>query len=400
MEQEITASDKKQLKSNIWKIYASSFIVNFSFLAPIIVLFWQANGLSFTQIMVLQAIFAAVIILLELPTGFFADVYGRKKSLILSGILLGAGAFAYSIGTNFYHFLTAEIIWAVGVSFLSGTDSAFLYDTLSGLKREKQYKKVFGNVLFLTLLATAIGSVFGGIIGAFSFRLAIAAFIPSTLIFVLIILAAKEPPRKKPIYEKGYAHALLKIIRFSLVKSVEVRWLIIYSAMISVAGSFAFYLFQPYFSQAGLKIEHIGIAFAFLFIVAALASKFAHAIESLIGKRASLIMLPFISAAALFLMAEFVSPASVIFVSALFFVFGFTPVIVEDYINRIVWSDKRATVMSLNNMGERVLFIIFAPLVGKGADIYGITPILMLLGIFALLSGIVLAFFLKRNKVV
>ncbi len=314
--------------------------------------------------------------------------------------MLGAGAFAYSIGTNFYHFLIAEIVWAVGASFASGTESAFVYDTLGSLKREKEYKKVIGNVLFLSLLAAAIGSIIGGILGAFSFRLAIAAFIPSAIIFVLIMLTAKEPPRKKLIYEKGHAHALLKIVRFALVKSVEVRWLVIYSAVVSIVGHFAFFLFQPYFSQAGLKIEHIGIAFAFLFIVAALASKFTHSIESFIGKRMSLIMLPFISAAALFLMAEFVSPLSILFVSALYFVFGFMPVIVEDYINKTVWSDKRATVMSLNNMGEKVLFIILAPLVGKLADNYGVTPVLALLGAFALLSGIVLTFFLRRNKVI
>lgn len=99
-------------------------------------------------------------------------------------------------------------------------------------------------------------------------------------------------------------------------------------------------------------------------------------------------------------MAGFVSPLSILFVSALYFVFGFKPVVVEDYINKIVWSDKRATVMSLNNMGEKVLFIMFAPLIGKGVDIYGITPIFLLLGAFALVSGIVLTFFLRRHRVI
>ncbi len=400
MEQAITASDKKKLNSNIWKIYAASFISSLVFFIPIIVLFWQANGLSFLQIMTLQAIFAITVLVLELPTGFFADVYGRKTSLILSGAFLGAGAFAYSIGSSFYHFLIAEIIWAVGTSLFSGSDSAFLYDTLSSLKREKEYKKTMGTVFFLGSAAAAIGSITGGLIGAFSFRLAIAAFVPSALIFILIMLTAKEPPRKKLIYERGYAHALLKIVRFALIKSVEVRWLIIYSAIVGFIGHVSFFTFQPYFLQAGFRIEHIGIAFTFLFIVAAMASKFAHSIESFIGKKASLIMLPFLSAVALFLMAEFSSPFSIIFVSILYFVFGFSIPVVQDYINQIVWSDKRATVMSLNNMGGKIVFTLFAPLVGKGIDTYGITPIFTFLGITAFLSGIVFTFFLKRNKVI
>ena len=393
-------ADREAFTSNIWKTYAASFLVNFIFFLPIIVLFWQANGLSFTQIMVLQALFSIAVFVLELPTGFFADVYGRKTALVFSGVGLSIGALVYSIGSNFYHFLIAEIIWAVGFSLMSGTDSAFVYDTLSTLKREKTYKRVMGTVLFLGSFATAMASIIGGILGAVSFRLAIAAFIPFAVIATLLIATAREPPRKKLIYEKGYAKTLLKIVRFALIKNSEVRWLIIYFTIVNVVGHVTFWLYQPYFIQAGLKVEHVGVAFAILLTVTALSSKFAHLIENFIGKRLSLLALPFLSAAALLLMALFVNPFSIVFVAILSFVFGFSRPVVEDYINRIVWADKRATVMSLNNMGERAAFAIIAPLVGLSVDKYGINNSFLGLALISLIAGLVLMVFLKKNKVI
>ena len=79
-------SDVRALKNNIWKFYIYKILRNIVFFVPIIVLFWQENGLSMTEVMVLQSFFALAIVFLEVPTGYFADVFGRKRSLILAGI--------------------------------------------------------------------------------------------------------------------------------------------------------------------------------------------------------------------------------------------------------------------------------------------------------------------------
>ena len=71
---------------------------------PIIVLFWQQNGLSLTDIMILQSLFSIFLIIFEIPTGYFADVFGRKKALLIAGIGLFFGMAVYSIGNNFREF--------------------------------------------------------------------------------------------------------------------------------------------------------------------------------------------------------------------------------------------------------------------------------------------------------
>ena len=141
--------EQQKLKRNIWKIYLFNIFSSLTFFVPIIVLFWQDNGLNLTQIMILQSLFALAIVILEVPTGYFADIVGRKRSLILASFFLTIGVFVYSIGHNFYQFLIAEILWAFGVSLISGTDSAFIYDTLKDLKQEKLYKKIVGMLYFI-----------------------------------------------------------------------------------------------------------------------------------------------------------------------------------------------------------------------------------------------------------
>jgi MFS family permease len=141
-----------------------------AFFVPVIVLFWQENGLNMSQIMILQSLFSLTVVFLEVPSGYFADIFGRKKTLILASLFMTVGIFTYSLGYNFYQFLVAEILWAFGISFISGTDSAFIYDTLKELKQEELYKKVIGNAVFCNLLAVSVASIAGGFIGKINFR--------------------------------------------------------------------------------------------------------------------------------------------------------------------------------------------------------------------------------------
>ena len=84
------------LKSNVNKIFAINAIRWFMLLMPIIVLFFEHNGLSLTQIMILPAIYSFTVAVLEIPSGFFSDTFGRKKSIILSTIFYSSGYLLFS----------------------------------------------------------------------------------------------------------------------------------------------------------------------------------------------------------------------------------------------------------------------------------------------------------------
>ena len=102
-----------KLENNIWKIYLYMILYSLMFFTPIIVLFYQANGLSLKQIMLLQSIASVIFVALEVPSGYFADVFGRKNALMFTGVFSSIAMLSFAIGTNFYHFTFAVILWAI-----------------------------------------------------------------------------------------------------------------------------------------------------------------------------------------------------------------------------------------------------------------------------------------------
>lgn len=390
---------KSKLKANIWKSYVFQIFSGFAFFLPIIVLFWQENGLSLTQIMLLQSFFAIIVVLLEVPSGYFADVFGRKKSLVIAGIFLFLGIFSYSLGHNFYQFLIAEIFWAFGLSFMSGTDSALVYDTLVDLKEEKKYKKIWGNIFFYKLIGVSIASIIGGFIGKINFRWTFYAMLPFLILFIPVAWSIKEPKRHKMIFERGYLEKLFQILRTTFIDNIKLRWLIIYSAVIISLNQAVLWFYQPYFKLTGLDIVYFGFVFAAFNLVAAISSKYAHYIEKKIGRKFSLVMLIFLVAGSYFLMSNFIYWFSFSFAFIQQFVRGFSRPVITDYINKLTTSEVRATVLSAQNLVEKLFYAFIIPFAGWAADIYSLVQALTIIGITAIVAGIIILTISHKNKV-
>ena len=111
---------------------------------PIIVPFYNSNGLNMFDIFMLQSAYSLSTVVLEIPSGYVADVFGRKKSIVLGSFLGVAGHLMYCFSYSFTGFLIAEIILGIGISFISGSDSALLYDTLIETKKQDKYVKYEG----------------------------------------------------------------------------------------------------------------------------------------------------------------------------------------------------------------------------------------------------------------
>ena len=72
--------------SNIWKLYVIKGLKWFMIVMPIVVIFFQENGLSLQEVMILQGMYSFMVAIMEIPSGYLADVFGRKNTLILGGI--------------------------------------------------------------------------------------------------------------------------------------------------------------------------------------------------------------------------------------------------------------------------------------------------------------------------
>lgn len=391
-------SEQKSLRSNIWKFYAFDIFAGMFFAVPIIVLFWQDNGLNLTEVMLLQSVFAILIFLFEIPTGYFADVFGRKNSLLISGVAFFIAILTYSLASSFSLFLLAEFFFALAVAFNSGAAEAFLYDTLVDLKEEKRYAHFTGRAMFYGLLANAFANILGGFVGKIDLRWTFYFTLPFMFLLIPLSLSLYEPQRHKLIVKKGHFSHISKTLHYTLVDNVALRWIIIYTAVIGLLTNVALWLYQPYFVLSGVDILYFGIIFALFAIFTAVIAKYASQIEQTLGRKLSLVLLPILLALSYFFMGTIVFWFSFIFILLQQFVRGFSGPVLSDYVNKLTPSESRATILSINSMFSRLLYALLIPIIGWIADLYSLVQALFVMGFTALIASCVILFLVYKAK--
>ncbi|PXY01359.1 MFS transporter [Marinifilum breve] len=380
---------------NIPKLYAIKIAKWFMLTMPIIVLFYQENGLSMQDVLTLKGIYSVAVVVLEIPSGYLADVWGRKKSLILGAILGCLGFVVYSFSYGFTGFLAAELILGIGSSFISGSDSAMLYDSLLKMKREKEYLKQESRVMSVGNFAEAIAGIAGGSLALISLR---TPFVLQSFIAFIAIPAAfllLDPNQDSKKSKAGFKH-ILSIVKFSLWDSAKLRWNIMLSSVIGCATLTLAWFIQPYLKDLDMEVSTIGVIWTLLNLTVGFVALLAHRVEGYLGKIGTSVFIVIGISSGFILTGWFHSLIGVGVLFFFYFVRGIATPVLKDYINRITESDMRATVLSVRNFIIRICFAAIGPFLGWYTDHYSISSALMLAGsIFFVLGGVSVIFMRK-----
>jgi MFS family permease len=372
------------IRSNLWKLYAYKLLGEFWLIVPILIPYYQSNSLNKTQIFTIQAAYALSILVMEIPSGYLADIIGRRKTLILGAVFMPLGIGVYAFTHSFTSFLIAEFVIAIGNSMRSGCDSALVYDTLLQLKKESEYKKYEGRSFYYARLGTSISSILGGVLALLSLKMPFYANMVTSALMLPLAWAFIEPERQK-LESVSPLRDILKISRECFTHP-RLRWLMLFGALIQSTGITGLWAYFLYYESIGISIGLFGLIFAAWQLSSAFGSRFAHSLENKIGKKQSLFLPLLIGPTFLLLSAlksNFLIP--LIFLNAFLWAYAFP--LLLDYVNRLIKSEVRATALSVINMTGSLSFVILSPVFGKLVDTFSLSTAFFIMGIYFIFYG-------------
>lgn len=372
------------IRANLWKLYTYKFASEFWLIVPVLIPYYMAHGLTSTEVFTIQAAYALAVLLLEVPTGYLADVAGRKTTLVIGAVAMPLGLAVYAFSESFAMFILAEILCALANSMRSGSDSALIYDTLLQLKDEARYKKFEGRAFFFTRIGTAASAVLGGLAALLSLHLPFYINMITCTVMLPMSIALVEPERSR-LESKNPLLDILKVAKFSFSNG-EMRRLILYGALIQSTCIVAVWASFLYYRSLGLSIGLFGVLFALFQLAGAFGARQSHAIAKAAGLRRTL-ALPLFIGLIYFLMGTVRSPFVIPFIILAAFLWNIQYPIILDLLNRRIGSEVRATVLSVANMTGSLSYVILAPLFGKLADSLSLSVAFLIMGAYFLIYG-------------
>ncbi|MDO8499889.1 MAG: MFS transporter [bacterium] len=136
----------QKLQDNIWK-YTLILIANKRFFVAIFSIYYLTiPGVDAFGVGLIMLAGGLAGFIFEIPSGYWSDKFGHKNALVISRIFVLLSTTLFILATNLTHLILGGVALSIGQAFLSGTGSAFMHETLRGLKKENDYAKIMGKI--------------------------------------------------------------------------------------------------------------------------------------------------------------------------------------------------------------------------------------------------------------
>lgn len=382
-------------RGNIVRLYIIKVAKWFMLTMPIIMLFYNDMGLTNEQAFRLKAIYSISIVIFEVPSGYLADILGRKVTLILGAILGTAGFAFYAFGAGFWMFVAAEITLGIGQSFVSGADSAMLFDSLKAEGRSEKYLRYEGINYSVGNFSEAIAGLAGGALAEISLHLPFYFQTGIAFIAIPAALTLVEPPVATQRKRAGFLD-ILQVVHYALVKNNRLRWNLIYSSIMGACTLTMAWVYQLRLHEFGFTEVWIGGTATALNVLVGMVTLSSARLEGKMGKKLTVIITSFLITGGFVAGGLSNNAALFLLVLGIFYMArGVATPVLKDYINQITPSEIRATVLSVRSLLIRAVFAVIAPLFGWLSDALSLSQALLIVGlVFMALSMSTVTLFL------
>jgi MFS family permease len=358
-----------------------------SFIWGINTIFLLDAGLSNLEAFAANAFFTAGMMLFEVPTGIVADTAGRRLSYLLGTLTLAGSTLLYvmlwQIEGPFWAWAVVSLLIGLGFTFFSGAVEAWLVDALAATGFSGDLEAVFGRGQIASGAAMLVGSVAGGFI-AEQTSLGVPFVLRAAILVVMFLVAFRlmfdigfSPERRSgPVSE-------MRLIWSNSIdygwRRPAVKWLMVEALFTGGVGIYAFYALQPYLLDLYGDPDAYQIAGLVAAIVAGaqiLGGIAAPRIRRLFRRRTSALLvtagLGVATLALIGLIENFWAALAFIVVWGL--LFAATLPIRQAYLNGMIPSQQRATILSFDSLMNSTGGVWAQPVLGRAADVWGYAP--------------------------
>ncbi len=379
-----------------------------SFIWGINTLFLLDAGLSNAGAFTVNAFFTAGQVAFEIPTGVVADTRGRRTSYLLGAATLFLSTLVYvwmwQIEAALWGWALASILIGLGFTFFSGAVEAWLVDALGANDYEGDLESIFARGQVVAGVSMLVGSVTGGAVAQFT-NLGVPYLLRAALLATVFGVAyrAMRDEGFTPHRGGGPIDEMRTVIGASLDhgwRNPPVRWLMLAAPFTMGAGIFAFYAMQPYLLELYGDETAFGIAGLAAAIVAGaqvVGGILVPRIRRLFKRRTDALLvgaaLSVAVLAGLGLTSSFWVALTLISVWAL--TFAATGPLRQAYVNGVIPSEQRATVLSFDALMSSAGGVVSQPALGRAADVWSFSASY---GISALVTAAALPFYALAKR--
>ena len=391
------------IKKQTVRMYLYESALAFRMVDAVWVIFLLERGFTLAQAGIAEGVFHITSMIFEVPSGMAADLFGRKRTLIMSGVVGICGAVLMTLNGWSGFVYCGMIFSALSLNLASGTEEALVYDSLLEAGEEKRYKKIWANISLIARIASALACAASPLAILIGYRYTYYIMAGLHLCTILALSGVKEPVvtqqqkmrkqnLKKELGERWSRHILGTGI--FIKKNPKTMLKLLANAALACPCYLIMMYLQEHLVNCGWPKSFIGIPMLVIPLAGALGTRVAAKNENRLSR--ALLVCGIISGIGTCLVGNNVLVIVLLGACIARGCEGFSEIKIGENVNKEFSSDYRATLVSVDSMLYSVLMVAASPVTGYLGDRCSVNAAFYLLGGMLLLTTVIAGMVVRR----